>query len=155
MYFSKRFYTGAKFIGNSEMKDMYCYCCGGVRLCLCGTAAANAPLSNPQMMHEWEWSSGGMILTGKTEGFGERHVTVALCSLQVPRGTGLHGQNFRISPDPNRGAFGLTFPSQKFILKFVFLTAPKPDFLLFQPEWKPVYRRSALIILNLIACSNA
>jgi hypothetical protein len=39
----------------------YCYCCDGVRLCLCGSEHLTGPLPNPQMIHEWIWSSGGMI----------------------------------------------------------------------------------------------
>jgi hypothetical protein len=33
--------------------------------CLCGTGPLTDPLSIPQMIHEWIWSSGGMILTGE------------------------------------------------------------------------------------------
>jgi hypothetical protein len=40
----------------------------------------------PQMTHEWIWSSGGIILTGKTEGLGEEPVPVPLCSSQILRG---------------------------------------------------------------------
>jgi hypothetical protein len=35
-----------------------------MRLCFCGS------LSISQIIHEWIWSSSGMILTGKTEGLG-------------------------------------------------------------------------------------
>jgi hypothetical protein len=53
-----------------EMKHFSCYCCDGVRLCLCGDGPLTGPLSIPRMIWEWIWSSGGMILTGKTEGLG-------------------------------------------------------------------------------------
>jgi hypothetical protein len=33
--------------------------------CLCGTGLLAGPLSNSQMIHEWIWSNGGMILTGE------------------------------------------------------------------------------------------
>jgi hypothetical protein len=49
------------------------FCCfNGARLCLCLTAAANGSIVHPQMIHEWIWSSGGMILTGGAEGLWER-----------------------------------------------------------------------------------
>jgi hypothetical protein len=56
------------------------------------------------------------------------------------------GQNFRISPGPARGASG---PSSKFVFKYVTRTPPKPDFLLFQPEWSPIYLQPALTIASL------
>jgi hypothetical protein len=55
------------------------------------------------------------------------------------------GRNFRISPGPAREATG---PSPKFIYKYVTRTPPKPDFLLFQPEWSPIYLQSALTIIS-------
>jgi hypothetical protein len=45
-------------------------------------------------------------------------------------------RNFRISPGPAQGPFG---SSPKFIFKYVNRTPPKPNFLLFQPEWSPIY----------------
>jgi hypothetical protein len=60
------------------------------------------------------------------------------------RGT---GRNFRISPGLVWGAFG---PSPKFIFKYVTCSPPKPDFLLFQSEWSPIYLQSALTIISLI-----
>jgi hypothetical protein len=42
------------------------------------------PLSIPQMIHEWIWSSGGTILTRETEGLGEKPVSVPLCPPQIP-----------------------------------------------------------------------
>jgi hypothetical protein len=41
----------------------FCYFCDGVRLYLCG---AEPLMSIPQMIYEWIWSSGGMILTGES-----------------------------------------------------------------------------------------
>jgi hypothetical protein len=33
---------------------------------LCGTAAANGPIAHPQMIYEWIWSIGRIILAGET-----------------------------------------------------------------------------------------
>jgi hypothetical protein len=44
-------------------------------------------------------------------------------------------------------------PSPKFTFKYVTRTRPKPDFLLFQPEWSPIYLQSALTIVSLIQVS--
>jgi hypothetical protein len=44
------------------------------------------PLSIPQMIHEWIWSSGAMIWQGKTEELGDKPVPVPLCSLQTTHG---------------------------------------------------------------------
>jgi hypothetical protein len=43
--------------------------------------------------------------------------------------------------------------SPKFIFKYTIRTPPKPDFLLFQPEWSPIYLQSALTIVSLIHVS--
>jgi hypothetical protein len=42
------------------------------------------PLSISQMIHEWIWSSGGMISRRKTEGLREKRVPVPLCPPQIP-----------------------------------------------------------------------
>jgi hypothetical protein len=39
--------------------------------------------------------------------------------------------------------------SPNFIFKNVTRTWPKPDFLLFQPEWSPIYLQSVLTIVSL------
>jgi hypothetical protein len=44
-------------------------------------------------------------------------------------------------------------PSLKFIFKYVTRTQPKPDFVLFQPEWSPIYLQSALTIVSLMQVS--
>jgi hypothetical protein len=59
-------------------------------------------------------------------------------------------RNFRISPGSAWKAFG---PSPKFIFKYVTRTPPELDFLLFQPEWNPIYLQSALTIVSLIKFS--
>lgn len=41
------------------------------------------PMPMPQMVHEWIWIIGVMILTGKTERLGEKPVPVALRPPQV------------------------------------------------------------------------
>jgi hypothetical protein len=63
----------------SGVGPFYFYCCDGVRLRLCGTGPLTGPLSIDQMLHEWIWSSGGLILTAETEGLGEKPVPVPLC----------------------------------------------------------------------------
>jgi hypothetical protein len=60
------------------------------------------------------------------------------------------GRNFTIAPGPVRGQFG---PSPKFIFKYFTRTPPKPDFLLFQPEWSPIYLQSTPTIVLLIHVS--
>jgi hypothetical protein len=55
------------------------------------------------------------------------------------------GRNFRTLPSP----------SPKFIFKYVTRTPPKFDFLLFQPEWSPIYLRSALTIVSIHVYFNA
>jgi hypothetical protein len=62
-----------------------CYCCDGVRLCLCVTAAGNGPIVHPPD-DIWIWSSGWMILRGKTEELWEKPVPVPLCPPQIPHG---------------------------------------------------------------------
>jgi hypothetical protein len=42
------------------------------RLCACETGPLIGPLSIPQMIHEWIWSSGGMILTGENRRTGRK-----------------------------------------------------------------------------------
>jgi hypothetical protein len=44
---------------------MFFRCYDGVRLCVCGTGLLTGPFSIPQMIHEWIWIYGGMILTGE------------------------------------------------------------------------------------------
>jgi hypothetical protein len=44
------------------------------------------PLSIPQMIHEWIWSSGGMILTGENRRTLRNPVPVPLCPPQIPHG---------------------------------------------------------------------
>jgi hypothetical protein len=48
----------------SLIKLMFYYW-DGVRLCLCGAGPLTDTLSMPQMIHEWKWSSRGVILTGE------------------------------------------------------------------------------------------
>lgn len=43
------------------------YCCDGVRLFLCWTGLLTCPLFIAQMILEWMWSGGGMILTGTNQ----------------------------------------------------------------------------------------
>jgi hypothetical protein len=47
-----------------SVNKMLSYCSDGVRLFLWNWAS-NGPLGHPQIIHEWIWSSGGMILTGE------------------------------------------------------------------------------------------
>jgi hypothetical protein len=59
---------------------------------------------------------------------------------------GLHGPpNFTILPGPARRAF---CPSPKFIFLYVSHTPSMPDFLLFPPEWSPIYLRPALTLYH-------
>jgi hypothetical protein len=46
------------------------------------------------------------------------------------------GQNFRISPGPAQGAFGVT---PKFIVKYVTCSPCKPSFIIFESKWSLVY----------------
>jgi hypothetical protein len=84
------------------------YCCDEVRLCLCGTGPLTGPLSIPQMIHGWIQNSGGMILTGKTEGLGEKICPTASLSTTNPTWTdldankGLRGEK----PATNRLSYG-------------------------------------------------
>jgi hypothetical protein len=48
-----------------SMDDCFCYCGDEVRLRLCATRPLTGPLHIPQMIHEWIWNSGGIILTGE------------------------------------------------------------------------------------------
>jgi hypothetical protein len=48
-----------------KLRLIYIYCCDGVRLRLYGTGPLMAPLSIPQITHEWTLNSGGMIMTDK------------------------------------------------------------------------------------------
>jgi hypothetical protein len=65
----------------------------------------------------------------------------------------IEAENLRILPGPVRGPFGPTQPESEVIFKYVTRTPPEPDFLLFQPEWSPIYLQSALTILLLIHVS--
>jgi hypothetical protein len=44
---------------------IYFYSYDGVRLCLLELRLLTGPFFIPQMLHEWIWSSGGIILTGE------------------------------------------------------------------------------------------
>jgi hypothetical protein len=57
-----------------------------VRVCLSGTEPLMGALSIPWIIYGLIWSSGGKILTGKTEGLGEKPVLVPVCPLQIPHG---------------------------------------------------------------------
>jgi hypothetical protein len=48
------------------------------------------------------------------------------------------GRNFRISPVPAQGPFGSTQPEIYLQICYPY-PPPKPDLLLFQPEWSPIY----------------
>jgi hypothetical protein len=43
-------------------------------------------MSISQMVHEWIWCTGGMILTGKMKWLREKPVPVPLCPPQIPHG---------------------------------------------------------------------
>jgi hypothetical protein len=66
------------------------------------------PLSIPQMIHEWIWSSGGMILTGENRKNGRKTCPNATLSIINPTGTdlvaspGLRGEK----PATNRLSYG-------------------------------------------------
>jgi hypothetical protein len=61
--------------------------------------AANDPLSIPQMIHEWLWSSSGMILTGENRRTRRKTWSSASLSATNPKWTalganpGLRGEN--------------------------------------------------------------
>jgi hypothetical protein len=84
-----------------------CYCCDSVRLHLCGTAAANGPIVHPQMisLHEWIWSSGGMILTGENRRSRRKTCPSATLSTTNPTWTVL-GTNPGLNPATNSLWYG-------------------------------------------------
>jgi hypothetical protein len=65
---------------------VFFYCCGGVRLCLCGTDAANWPFVHPQMIMSEYWATVEWYWQEKTEGLEEKPVPVPLCPSQIPYG---------------------------------------------------------------------
>jgi hypothetical protein len=73
----------------------FSFCFDGVGLYLYETSPLTVPLSIPQVIHEWIWSSGEVILTGETEGLGGKPVPVPLCPPQIPHG--LIGERTRAS----------------------------------------------------------
>jgi hypothetical protein len=62
------------------------YCCHGVTPCLCGTRRLKGTLSVHQMIREWIWNNGGMILTGETDGLRDKRVPLHTRSPHIPHG---------------------------------------------------------------------
>jgi hypothetical protein len=84
------------------------YCCDGVRLCLCGTVPLTDPLSISQMIQEWIWSSGGMILTGENRRTWRKSCPSATLSTTNRTWTDL-GENSVLhskKPETNRLSYG-------------------------------------------------
>jgi hypothetical protein len=50
---------------SKQHTNTICYCCDGARQRLREPGPLTEPLSTPQMINEWIWSTDGMILTGK------------------------------------------------------------------------------------------
>jgi hypothetical protein len=54
--------------------------------CLCGIRRLKRTLSVHQMICEWIWNNGGMILTGETDGLRDKRVPLHTRSPQIPHG---------------------------------------------------------------------
>jgi hypothetical protein len=63
--------------------------------CLCGTGPLTGPLSIPQTIYEWIWSSGGIILTGENRR--TRRETCPSATLSTTNPTGLNSEQTRAS----------------------------------------------------------
>jgi hypothetical protein len=68
-------------------------------MCLCGTGSLKGPLSILHMIHEWIWSSGGMILTGENRRTRKKTCPSATLSTTNPTRTNLGAKpSLRRSP---------------------------------------------------------
>jgi hypothetical protein len=72
---------------------------------LCRTGLLTGPLSTPQMIHGWIWSSNGMILTGKNRSSWRKTCPSAILSTINPTWTdlGIHGEKLAT----NRLSYGM------------------------------------------------
>jgi hypothetical protein len=120
---NQRFYTAPKRRRKTsssapwepQISQLCCYCRDGIRLCPYGTGPLTGPLSIPQLIHQWIWSSGGMILTGENRRTRKKGCRGSTLCTTKPTLTDL-GANPGLSgkkPTKSRPSYGTTAMSYK------------------------------------------